>query len=239
MGFGARGAVFDTDGVLTDTASLHAQAWRRTFDGYLRERAQRLGEEPPRPFDPRRDYLSLIDGRSREDGAAAFLESRGIHLAGPDELRALTDRKDAAFMELLRTQGARPYPSSLDFVRSLRRAGVPTAVVSASRHCREVLESAGAAGLFDVRVDGIDAARLKLPGKPDPALFLEAARRLGTEPGRTLLVEDAIAGVSAGRRGGFHPVVGLDRGAGESALLEAGADRVVEDLAELGEEAAR
>jgi beta-phosphoglucomutase family hydrolase len=233
---GLRGAVFDTDGVLTDTASLHAAAWQRLFDEFLAERA---GEPGTRPFDPVTDYLTYIDGRSREDGASAFLASRGLEPPGGSvggrraALRELTDQKDRYFLRLLREQGPRPYPSTLDFVRSLRSHGVPCAAVSASRHCREVLRRAGIEGLFAVRVDGVDAARLALPGKPDPAVFLEAARRLGSPPERTLLVEDALAGVRAARSGGFRPIVALDRGAGAEALADCGADLVVRDLAEI------
>jgi len=224
------GAVFDTDGVLTDTASLHSAAWKRMFDEYLRERAERTGE-PFVPFDQASDYIDHIDGKARAAGASSFLASRGITLT-PEDLRALTDRKDGYFLDALHEQGARPYTGSLDFVRRLRAGGLPTAVVSASKHCAEVVRSAGAESLFDVRVDGVDAADLGLPSKPDPAIFLEAARRLGSPPETTLVVEDALAGVEAGRRGGFGRVVGVDRGAGD-ALAEHGADLVVADLSEI------
>ncbi|MDR8411694.1 HAD-IA family hydrolase [Nonomuraea sp. 3-1Str] len=224
-------AVFDTDGVVTDTARVHAAAWKRVFDAFLRERATRYGE-PFRPFDAGEDYLRHVDGRSRTDGVRGFLGSRGLP-HDPDTVRELASRKDACFLAEIRDHGVAAFPSSVELARELRRRGVRTAVVSASRNCAEVLRAAGADGLFDVRVDGVDAARLGLAGKPDPALFLEAARRLRAAPERTAVVEDALAGVEAGRRGRFGLVVGVDRHARRADLLAAGADVVVTDLADL------
>src|SRR5215211_3355831 len=214
--------VFDTDGVLTDTASVHAAAWKRLFDEYLRLRATR-------------------DGRPRYDGVAGFLASRGIELpwGDPDDppdretVCGLGNAKDGYFVAHLREHGAEPFPTSVAFVRGLRERGLRTAVVSASRNMVAVLESAGLRELFDAEVDGVEAARLGLPGKPDPALFLEAARRLGVTPDRAAVVEDALAGVEAGRRGRFAAVVGVDRGGQAAALAERGADVVVADLGEL------
>ncbi|GAT71027.1 hydrolase [Planomonospora sphaerica] len=223
--------IFDTDGVVTDTARVHAAAWKRVFDAFLRERADRYGE-PLRPFDPGEDYLRHVDGRSRADGVRAFLTSRGIAPAA-GEVELLASRKDACFLAEIREHGVAPFPSTAVLARELRGRGVRTAVVSASRNCAEVLRAAGVSGLFDVRVDGVDAARLHLAGKPDPALFLEAARRLGAAPERTAVVEDALAGVEAGRRGRFGLVVGVDRHGRGRALLAAGADLIVADLSEL------
>jgi alpha,alpha-trehalase len=231
--------VFDTDGVLTDTASVHAAAWKRLFDGYLEQRSARLGE-PFRPLE-QADYLRYVDGRPRYDGVAGFLASRGITLPWGEEtdppdretVRGLGNAKDRAFLAHLRDHGARPFPSSEALVRRLRAAGARTAAVSASRNMVAVLEAAGLAGLFDVEVDGVEADRLGLAGKPDPALFLEAARRLGVAPGRAAVVEDALAGVEAGRRGGFGLVVGVDRSGQAAALAERGADLVVDDLGRL------
>ena len=224
--------VFDLDGVVTDTASVHAAAWKRLFDELLQARS---GDEPFQPFELD-DYLRFVDGRSREDGVRAFLAARGIELpAGPgagtvDELAA---RKDRYFHDQLRDDGVRAFPSAVAWIRRLRARGVPVAIVSASRNCRAVLEAAGLTELFDERVDGEEAARLGLPGKPDPALFIEAARRLGVPPERSAVVEDALAGVSAGRRGGFGLVVGVARNGQAGELRAAGADLVVADLAEL------
>ncbi|MFC4059253.1 HAD family hydrolase [Planomonospora corallina] len=223
--------VFDTDGVVTDTARVHAAAWKRVFDAFLRERAARYGE-PLRPFDAAEDYLRHVDGRSRADGVRAFLSSRGIH-PGPETVRELAARKDARFLAEIRARGVTAFPSTAELARELRRRGVRTAAVSASRNCAEVLRAAGVDGLFDVRVDGVDTARLGLPGKPDPALFEEAARRLGAAPAETAVVEDALAGVEAGRRGGFGLVVGVDRHGRDGSPLAAGADLVVADLADL------
>jgi beta-phosphoglucomutase family hydrolase len=236
---GLEAVVFDTDGVLTDTASVHAAAWKRLFDEYLALRTSR-GQEPFRPFE-QADYLRSIDGRSRYDGVAGFLASRGIQLPWGDPrdppdretVCGLGNAKDRSFLAHLRDRGAQAFPSSVAFVRRLRERGRRTAVVSASRNMVAVLDSAELRDLFDVEVDGVEAERLGLAGKPDPALFLEAARRLGVTPGRAAVIEDALAGVEAGRRGRFAVVVGLDRGGQAAALAERGADVVVTDLGDL------
>jgi beta-phosphoglucomutase family hydrolase len=236
---GLEAVVFDTDGVLTDTASVHAAAWKRLFDEYLALRTSR-GQEPFRPYESA-DYLRSIDGRPRYDGVAGFLASRDIRLPWGDPsdppdretVCGLGNAKDRFFVAHLRDHGARAFPSSVAFVRRVREHGLRTAVVSASRNMVAVLDSAGLRGLFDVEVDGVEADRLGLAGKPDPALFLEAARRLGVTPGRAAVVEDALAGVEAGRSGGFGLVVGVDRGGQADALAERGADVVVPDLGDL------
>jgi alpha,alpha-trehalase len=232
-------ALFDLDGVITDTAVVHAEAWREMFDAFLSERSLREGEEH-RPFS-RDDYLSHVDGKPRHDGVRAFLASRGIDLPAGDPsdtgeretAHGLGNRKDRYFNQRLQEGGVAVFESTVALVRELQAAGVATGVFSASRNCRTVLEAAGLGGLFEVRVDGEVAEELDLAGKPDPAMLLEAARRLGAEPQRTLVVEDAQAGVEAGRRGGFGLVVGVDR-TGQAAELRAhGADVVVSDLGEL------
>ncbi|MGI8334296.1 HAD family hydrolase [Actinomadura scrupuli] len=223
--------IFDTDGVVTDTARLHAAAWKVVFDAFLRGRAIAAGTEY-RPFDEHADYLRYVDGKPRSEGIRDFLTSRGVQ-AGGRAVAEMGDRKDALYMDQVRHGGVVAFPSSVALVRALRSRHVRTAVVSASRNCAEVLSRAGVSGLFDVRVDGVESARLGLAGKPDPALFLEAARRLGVPPERTAVVEDALAGVSAGRRGGFGLVIGVDRNGQAPALLASGADLVVADLSEL------
>ncbi|MDO0931086.1 beta-phosphoglucomutase family hydrolase [Streptomyces sp. DG2A-72] len=229
-----RAVVFDTDGVITDSARVHAAAWRTAFDAYLR---QHPPEDPDqrRPFDPRDDYLRHVDGKSRLDGAAAFLASRGLDTSD-GTVQAVAADKERLFTERLRTHGVDAYPGTVRLVRALREAGVPVAAASASRHAGELLTRAGVRDLFDALVDGGEAARLGLAGKPEPDLFLEAARRLGVPAGHTAVVEDALAGVEAGRRGAFALVVGVDRAAGADTgarLLRHGADIVVRDLAEL------
>lgn len=245
--------IFDTDGVITDTARVHAAAWQAVFDEFLRARADRLGERFV-PFDIRADYLRYVDGKPRRDGVRDFLRSRHIDLpegetpadgapgAGPEgdtgaetgeTIAGLAARKDARFLARLRRDGVAAFPQAVTLLGELRRRGARTAAVSASRHAAEVLDRSGVAGLFDLRVDGIDTARLGLPGKPHPGLFLEAARRLRVAPERAAVVEDALAGVSAGSRGGFGLVIGLDRTGGGRDLREHGADIVVADLADL------
>lgn len=238
-----RAWVLDTDGVITDSARVHAAAWKTAFDACLRD------NPPPdpaarRPFDPGDDYRRHVDGRARLDGAAAFLVSRGLRLPAGDPgdppgtgtVRAVAALKERLFTERLGAGGIEAYPGTVRLLRALKRAGVPRAAASASRHAGELLESAGVRDLFDALVDGRETARLGLPGKPDPALFLEAAARLGVPARETAVVEDALAGVEAGRRGGFGLVVGVSRTEDEGAaedLRRHGADRVVRDLAEL------
>jgi beta-phosphoglucomutase family hydrolase/Cof subfamily protein (haloacid dehalogenase superfamily) len=226
-----RALLFDLDGVLTKTAELHAKAWKATFDEFLRAHAHTSGE-PFVPFDPATDYTRYVDGKLREDGARSFLESRGVHLPD-DEVRAIAARKDARMTELLGREHVETYGGSVRYLRRARRRGLRTAVVSASKHCREVLASAGIADLFDARIDGLTAAAEKLAGKPAPDTFLAAARAVGVEPAEAAVFEDAIAGVEAGRTGHFGFVVGVDRADQREALRHHGADVVVEDLAAL------
>jgi alpha,alpha-trehalose phosphorylase len=213
--------LFDLDGVLTDTAALHAACWKRTFDAVLEE-----------PFDIERDYRAHVDGKPREDGVRDLLRARGVE-AGAQTVRAIADRKQALVERALADDGVTPFPGSLAWVVHLREAGLRTAVVSSSANCDDVLRAAGIAGLFELTVDGGDVARLGLRGKPAPDGFLEAARQLKVPPRRAVVVEDALAGVAAGRAGGFGLVIGVARGAGRCALQDAGAHLVVDDLGEL------
>jgi HAD superfamily hydrolase (TIGR01509 family) len=230
-----RAVVFDTDGVIIDSARLHATAWKGAFDAVP-------GLRPP--FDENADYRRHVDGRSRLDGAAAFLAARGVSLpyGDPDDppgtgtVCAIAARKEALFNELLRERGVDAWKGTIRLLLALHQARVRCAAVSASRHARELLARAGIRSLLQTVVDGNDTARLHLPGKPDPALFLEAARRLCAEPAETAVVEDALAGVEAGRRGDFALVVGVDRAAAPGSAEELrrhGADRVVGDPGEL------
>jgi beta-phosphoglucomutase family hydrolase len=232
-------ALFDLDGVVTDTACVHAAAWTQMFDGFLEDRV-REGSRPYAPFTPT-DYLTYVDGRPRSDGVRTFLAARGVALPegdrsdGPDRdtIYGLGARKDRLFLNRIRTEGVDVYLSTVALIRRLRALGLKVGLVTASRNRAEILRTAGLETLFDATVDGHDRAALALRGKPAPDTFLEAARRLGIRPARSVVVEDAIAGVAAGRAGGFGLVIGVDR-AGQAAALRAhGADIVVADLAEL------
>jgi beta-phosphoglucomutase family hydrolase len=227
---GIRACLFDLDGVITQTAKLHSAAWKEMFDAFLRERAEETGE-PFEEFTPS-DYDRYVDGRPRLDGVRTFLEARGIE---PDEelVRRLGDRKQDLVLTLIRERGVDVYEGSLDFVRAAQREGLRRAVVSSSANTREVLNSVGIEDLFEVVVDGIVAQQEGLPGKPAPDTFVAGARKLDTEPREAVVFEDALAGVEAGRAGGFGYVVGVDRTGQREALAEHGADIVVDDLSEL------
>ena len=235
------GAVlFDLDGVLTNTAKLHASAWKKLFDNFLEQRAAKNGY-PFVPFAIDSDYLLHVDGKPRYDGASAFLISRAIDLPwgspedGPNvkSVCALGNLKDHYFMLQLKKDGVEAYASSIALVRKLRALNIKTAVTSSSNNCREVLEAAGISQLFDAHIDGMDITRLKIKGKPAPDGFLEAARLVGVEPARSVVIEDALAGIEAGRAGLFGCVIGIDRTGHAHALRNAGADVVVSDLAQV------
>ncbi|BAU81424.1 beta-phosphoglucomutase [Streptomyces laurentii] len=275
--------VFDTDGVLLDSAVVHAAAWKTAFDAFLAEVREARGTPGPpdadgtrgtegapgargtgepgtstapppafppasppappdlAPFDEDADYRRHVDGKSRFDGAEAFLTARGIRLPpghpddppGHDTVWAVAARKEAAFQDALAAAPLAAFPDAAEALTHLHALRIPCAAVSASRHARELLRATGLTPLLATVVDGVDTARLGLPGKPDPALFLHAAGLLGTGPGDAAVVEDALAGVRAGHRGGFRLVVGVDRtpdGRGAAVLRAEGADRVVPDL---------
>lgn len=232
--------LFDLDGVLTQTAKVHARAWKKMFDDFLRQRSERTGE-PFEPFDGRADYDEYVDGLPRLDGVRAFLDSRDIDLpAGtpgdPPEsetVHALGVRKNDLVTRLLDRDGVEPYEGSVRFVEAARAVGLPTAVVSSSTNAQAALTAAGIEHLFDALVDGAFAEDEGLAGKPAPDTFLAGARMLGAQPAQAAVFEDALAGVEAGRAGEFGWVVGVDRAGQADALRERGADVVVRDLAEL------
>jgi beta-phosphoglucomutase family hydrolase len=232
--------LFDLDGVLTPTAVVHRAAWEDAFNDLLRRHAARTGA-PYVPFDPAHDYHRYVDGRARADGVRAFLASRGITLpdGSPDDpgesetVHGVGNGKNAVLLERLRRDGVAAYEGSVAYLRAVEKAGLRRAVVSASANAREVLDGAGIADLLEVRVDGVTARTERLRGKPHPDTFLYAARLLDTPPEHAAVFEDALAGVEAGRAGGFGLVVGVDR-VGQAADLAAhGADIVVRDLGEL------
>ncbi len=228
---GVAACLFDLDGVLTPTAQVHAQAWKRTFDDFLRARSAETGEAF-KPFDEVHDYDEYVDGKPRADGVRSFLASR--HIALPDdEVDGLAERKDELFLELLEAHGVEPYPGSLKYLQAVQESGLKTAVVSSSKHCAEVLKAAGIQGMFDAQVDGNVAESRRLKGKPAPDTYLEAARMLNVEAAHAAVFEDALSGVAAGRAGGFGLVVGVDRAGQAQALRDHGAHVVVKDLADL------
>ncbi len=230
-----RACLFDLDGVLTRTATVHFAAWKRTFDEFL----QRY--EPGQPEFGQLDYNRFVDGKHRADGVRGFLESRGITLPegspgdSPDAatVQAISTRKNDMVLAELAEHGVEIYPGSVDYLRAAKAAGLATAVVTASANGEKVIEAGGFADLIDVRVDGLVAARDGLRGKPEPDTFLAGARLLGVEPAAAVVYEDAISGVEAGRAGHFGYVVGVDRVGQTDALKAAGADVVVTDLEQL------
>lgn len=232
--------MFDLDGVLTPTAVVHKGAWEDTFNSFLRQRTAQLGE-PFVPFDPDSDYYQYVDGRSRLDGVRTFLAARGVELAegtpdDPDDadtVHGLGNRKNTMLLARLREQGVQPYPGSVAYLKAAAEAGLRRAVVTASANCDEVVAAAGIAGLLEVQIDGVVARRERLRGKPQPDTFLAAARLLDVPPEQAAVFEDALAGVQAGRAGGFGLVVGVDRVGQATALREHGADVVVSDLADM------
>ncbi|MHB8695930.1 MAG: beta-phosphoglucomutase family hydrolase [Solirubrobacteraceae bacterium] len=237
---GVSACLFDLDGVLTQTAKVHAAAWKEMFDGYLRQRAAERNEEFV-AFDPVRDYDEYVDGRPRSDGVRSFLTARGIELpqgalddpAGVETIDGLGNRKNELVLKLIHDDGVQPYEGSARYVAAARAAGLRRAVVSSSTNCRDVLIAAGIEDLFEEIVDGHVAEREHLAGKPAPDTFLAGARALGVRPGQAAVFEDALVGVQAGRAGDFGFVVGVDRVGQADALKAHGADIVVRDLAEL------
>jgi beta-phosphoglucomutase family hydrolase len=232
--------LFDLDGVLTQTAKVHAAAWKEMFDEYLRERAARTGEQFV-PFDSVADYDEYVDGKPRYEGVRSFLAARGIELPEGDPndppraetVHGLGNRKNEIVLRMIRQNGVQAYEGSVRYVKALRDAGLRRAVVSSSTNCHDVLVAAGIDELFEARIDGVVAEREHLKGKPAPDTFLAGARALGIQPAQAAVFEDALAGVAAGRAGHFGFVVGVDRVGQADALREHGADIVVTDLAQL------
>ena len=232
--------IFDLDGVVTDTASVHAASWKRTFDDFLSRYVARKGV-PFHPFETDADYRLYVDGKPRLDGVRSFLESRGIELSegGPEDppggetIQGLGKRKNADFLKQIQEMGVKVYGSTVDLIHSAKRHGLKTAVISSSKSCAMILDSVNLSDRFDVRVDGVDSEILRIPGKPSPDILLEAARQLKVKPEGAVVIEDAISGVQAGRAGKFGLVIGIARAGGKEALRDNGADVVVEDLSEI------
>jgi beta-phosphoglucomutase family hydrolase len=232
--------LFDLDGVLTQTAKVHAAAWKQMFDDYLRTRAESRGEAFV-AFDPVAEYDEYVDGKPRYEGVRSFLSSRGIELPqgapsdppGAETIDGLGNRKNEIVLRMIREHGVEPYEGSVRYVHAARDAGLHRVVVSSSTNCRDVLTHAGIIDLFEEIVDGVVADREHLKGKPAPDTFLAGARAVNAKPEQAAVFEDALAGVAAGRAGGFGFVVGVDRVGQAQALAEHGGNVVVKDLAEL------
>ena len=240
---GVRACLFDLDGVLTETAKVHAAAWKEIFDQFLRARASKAGEQFV-PFDQKDDYDAYVDGKPRYDGVRSFLASRRIELpeGKPDDppsaetVCGLGNRKNEIVLRMIHEEGLEAYPGSRRYLEAARDAGLRRAVVSSSTNCRDVLEAAGIEDLLEARIDGVVAEHEHLKGKPAPDTYLAGARALDVTPDAAAVFEDALAGVEAGRGGGFACVVGVDRVGQAKALREHGATLVVRDLAELIED---
>jgi beta-phosphoglucomutase family hydrolase len=232
--------LFDLDGVLTQTAKVHDEAWKETFDAYLKARAEKTGGEF-KAFDPVSDYDEYVDGKPRYDGVKSFLDSRGIELpwGSPDDppdketICGIGNRKNQLVLKLIKENGVEPYEGSVRYVKAVRDAGLRRAVVSSSANCRDVLIAAGIEDLFEARIDGNTIEQEHLKGKPAPDTFLAGARLLGVAPAHAAVFEDALAGVQAGHDGEFGFVVGVDRVGQADELKRHGASIVVKDLAEL------
>jgi beta-phosphoglucomutase family hydrolase len=226
--------VFDLDGVITKTARVHAAAWKETFDEYLRSREKHDGE-PFREFTHEKDYLPYVDGKPRHEGVQSFLESRGIDIpfGDPRDLPeretvcGLGNKKNEKFREVLKKDGAEVFDPAVALIRDLKANGIHVAVASSSKNCKFILESVRLDGLFESRVDGAVSAELGLKGKPEPDIFIRAAENVGSSPEKAVVVEDAVSGVQAGRKGGFGLVIGVARENNEEELKNSGADVVV------------
>lgn len=232
--------IFDLDGVLTRTAELHAQAWKITFDDFLKRWSTKMAQ-PQAPFSIETDYRAYVDGRIRSDGVSMFLKSRGIELPlgskvdpiGTDTISTIGERKNRLFLDMLRTQGVHVFEDAAELLKAAKRSKLKTAVVTASKNCNAILHATGLGRYFDVRIDGVTAAVHHLKGKPEPDTFLAAAAELGVTPASTAIFEDATSGVQAGRRGGFGWVIGVARSGPEEDLAKSGADFVIRSFAQI------
>jgi beta-phosphoglucomutase family hydrolase len=237
---GVSACLFDMDGVVTQTATLHDAAWKEMFDEFLRDYATRTGTQFV-PFDPHHDYDTYVDGKPRLDGTRSFLESRGIHLpeGTPDDppgtptIYGLSNKKNNLVLAKIAAGGVQVYPGSIAYIKAVRQNGIRTAIVSASANTKQVLDSAGIEDLFEVRIDGVITKQRGLRGKPAPDTYLAAAGALDVTAAQAAVFEDAQAGVAAGHAGHFALVVGVDRVGQAAELYAHGADIVVKDLSEL------
>ena len=232
--------IFDLDGVITRTAEVHAQAWKKIFDDYLRLREKRDGE-PFREFTLKADYLPYVDGKPRYNGVKSFLTSRGISIPMGDPtdsqdketICGIGNRKNAVFRDIVENEGVAVYESTIDLIHELKKNDIRVGCASSSKNCELILKAAKIDHLFEVRIDGIVSVDMGLKGKPEGDIFVTAARKIGGSPYKSVVVEDAKSGVQAGRNGGFGLVVGVAREKNASKLIRNGADVVVYDLKHL------
>ncbi len=240
MRYSIKAAILDLDGVITKTADQHMRAWELAFDEY-NSRRKKEGKEPFRPFSPKEDYKKYIDGIPRYDGVHNFLQSRGIDLPrgttqddqGKETISGIGNLKNSIYQKLISEEGVQVLEKNVEKIKSWKEEGIKTAVISSSKNCRKILEISGLSDLFEVRVDGVTSEERNIPGKPAPDIFLTAAKDLGVTPQETLIVEDAQAGIEAGKKGNFKFVIGIKNASNEKELLEKGADKVVNNLQEL------
>lgn len=240
MKYALQAAIFDLDGVVTKTANLHSKAWGMTFEKYNSRRKQE-GKRGFEPYDPRVDYPGYIDGIPRYEGVERFLTSRNIELPkgtpqddeNTETIYGLGNLKNSLYLELIETEGVTLLDKNVDMIKNWKKMGLKTAIISSSKNCKMILEKAGLEDLFEVRIDGVTSEEKNIPGKPAPDIFLKAAEELGVKPGETLIVEDAQAGVEAGKKGNFRLVIGIINASSEKDLLDAGADIAVNDLQEV------
>jgi beta-phosphoglucomutase family hydrolase len=233
--------IFDMDGIVTRTSKTHAEAWKTMFDNYLRDLTEKRGISYC-PFSIEKDYRASVDGKPRYKGVQSFLESRRLDIPpwgypddppGHETICGLGNRKNELFQELLKKGGIEVYASTVQLIHELKSRNFKTAIVTSSKNCEAILKAGKIGKLFDTKVDGLDSERLKLAGKPNPDIFICAAQKLRVDPARAVVIEDAVAGVLAGKRGHFGLVIGVDRDAQKEALLKNGADLTVHDLSEI------
>ncbi|RLD33627.1 MAG: beta-phosphoglucomutase, partial [Bacteroidetes bacterium] len=233
--------IFDLDGVITQTALVHSQAWKQMFDQYLHEREEKYGEAF-HEFSHQDDYLPYVDGKPRYKGVQSFFESRGIDLPlgepedSPDleTVCSIGNRKNIVFNRILEEDGVKEYPSTVELIHTLKNKGIHVGVASSSKNCKQVLEAVGLLDIMETRIDGVVSAELGLKGKPEPDIFTTAAGRMGVSCDRAVVIEDAVSGVQAGKKGNFGLVLGIAREDNRQELLIGGADIVVEDISEIG-----
>ena len=232
--------IFDLDGVITRTAALHMKAWQQMFESYFQEYLEK-NDRDIEPYKDKEDYLKYIDGKPRYDGVKSLLESRDINLDygdsedGPDKetICGLGNRKNKIFLDLMKQEGVHVFDDTINKIKKWRKRELKTAVISSSKNCKAVLETAEIENLFDIRVDGVTSEEMNIPGKPAPDIFLEAAKQLDTVPSKSAVFEDAIAGVKAGKAGNFKFVVGVARHSKEEDLYKNGANLVIKNFDEL------